>query len=189
MCSVICFNILCLLAIGVTGTLLFIVAMYPQGASVDILSILIFFVAFIVFASGMTAGLASIVVENKGPAAAIGRSWNLCKSKIGFIFCCAFCFYVVEFICKFVTDNVLSAIAASITDSGSTRGSTLAVSMAASWLMGLLLGPLNAILDPTIYFSLRIQKEGLTLDVLQEDLALFDNSIEVQTGSVYGSLL
>jgi len=179
MLPIICFNIICLIVFVATYILWFFATIYPQLGNphfgLIFLSFVIFVLALIVFATGMRAGLSLIVIENKSPVTAITRSWDLCKSKIGFIFCCAFCFYTVEIICQMIISSLLTAI--------STSNSGLAVSVAARWIMWLLLGPLNATLNPTIYFSLRIQKEGLSMEQLQGDLSLFDGSIELQNGA------
>lgn len=127
--------------------------------------------------SSMIAGQPMIIIEHKSVKEALIGSWNLCKSSLCFIFCSTFCFALLEMICRLLFRLILGGLV-----SGADQAVAGGILLVSSMLVSLMIVPLNMIIGPVIYFSLRIRITGLTqVELVQqlEDQA----AVELQAGA------
>ena len=111
MWSVYCFQVLYTLAI--TG-LLFLTIGFPVLLNIPdfdhpgsiLIGMCVGLVALVMFNSGMVAGCASIVIEGKSSTEAFGRSWELCKNYLCFIFCTVFGINLIMIFLGAVLNNI-----------------------------------------------------------------------------------
>jgi hypothetical protein len=158
MWSVYCFQVL--YALAVTG-LLFLTIGIPVLLNIPdfdhpgslFLGIFVGSIAVILFTSGMVGGCASIVIEGKSSTEAFGRSWELCKNYLCFIFCTIFCINFIMVVLGAVANNIFDHLPGFLALTGHIIVN----------LINMVIGPM---INFVIYMSIRIQKENTTQEEL-----------------------
>lgn len=160
MWSVYCFQLLVSLVVTV-GLLVTIgipvIANIPDFKHPGLLfiGILVSIIAVMIFSSSMVAGVPSIVIERKSDTEAFGRSWELCKNYICFIFCTLFCINSALIISGALANSIFDQLPGLFALTGHIIVNLISMS-------------LSPILIVVIYMSVRVQSENLT----QEEMIL-----------------
>ncbi|CAB9503102.1 expressed unknown protein [Seminavis robusta] len=184
MCSIIGFGLCYLLVLAVTAVIWFSATILTTinketgmpNAGMTFLSVVAFIGLSVYFTCSMTGAPTAMIVENKGIVASMKRSWQLCRSSICFILCSTLVFYLLEAVGRIAIRKALQLFFI-----GSSAATMAVIMGLSSVIVSLLIGPLNAILNPVLYFSLRIRNEELTIEALQAELEL-NQSIELRSG-------
>lgn len=161
MYSVYCFQLIMFLII-IVGLLVTIgipvIASIPndfQNQGFIWIGILVSIIAYIIFTTAMIAGVPSIVIEGKSAKEAFGRSWELCKNFICFIYCTIFCINAVVIIAGLVANKIFDELPGLLAITGHILVNLINISV-------------SPILVFVIYMSVRVQSENTT----QEELIL-----------------
>lgn len=124
------------------------------GGSIVVIAL---FILLIFGKALLMAAVPSIIVENKSPSAAFGRSWKLCKRSCCYIYCSIFGYFVVLM--------VISCIINLLPDS---------LALLLNFCINIATMPLLHILSFVLYMSLRITSENLKLDDLRDEIGSSD---------------
>lgn len=194
-CSVACFGLLYLLAAFALRIIYWLLlAVFEQSLVLSFVAFCLYHVAVIILMCAMVGGLPCIMVEDKSAVLAMKRSWEICRKSLCPIFLSIIFFYGLEilgFLLLIIGLSTLSAAMAGGDPNGSTAGSALVgiITLVVFFGGAILIGPFNATLNPVIYFGLRIRDEGLTMELLQQELHLMEGALELRTkDGVYGKV-
>jgi len=158
MWSVFCFVILFSLAVAaiiiIPLAILLLIKFNPFLVFLTILAVLI---GVVIFSSLMIGAVPSIVIENKTSTQAFQRSYDLCKSYIGFIFCTVFCYQIL----LMVVATLVNLILDSLPDF---------VSIVGHLMVQLILSAISPIMNFVLYMSVRVQSENTTKEDLSSDI-------------------
>ena len=105
-----------------------------------------------------------IVVENKGPVDSIRRSFELSQGRRCYVFCGIFILWVMEMVVQQFLANLFGVSTMPLSSLLTPIG------VFVSFLGNLMYMPLTAIMTLVLYTSIRVDKEGLTQDVMQREL-------------------
>ena len=110
----------------------------------------------------------TVILEDRGPTASLGRSAELVRGRWWPVFGVM----ILGLIIQFVIGAIVGAIfgAAIFASDDPTSAGVLAVSAVIDLLIGIFLQPFVAVLVTVIYFDLRVRKEGFDLDRLADQL-------------------
>lgn len=139
----------------------FLIVMLPSMLAGDGLSDIIMMFLLITYGTLSTAaksaivcGIPSIIVEKQTVGGAYKRSWELCKSKVCFIFGCIFSLAIIEMVVSFI----LSSISKGLSD-----------------FIGLVFPPLFSIMSVVLYMNIRMQAEEFSSATLSTELDTSSN--------------
>lgn len=110
----------------------------------------------------------ALVTEQKGPLAALGRSYRLAKGRfwpvLGAI--------VLAYLLYFVANQILGSIVGFLTVFGASETGVISFtpSVVSSVLVSVVATPFLAAMVTILYFDLRVRKEGYDLELMAEDL-------------------
>lgn len=126
-----------------------------KSLSVTFFMFLVFIITMAFAASLMVGATPAIVVERKSATEAFGRSINLCKSFVCFIFCSQFTFFVAVFIVSILFNMMFSHLPGLLAGIGHMVVNIISNAIAPVFVF-------------VLYMSMRIRKENVS----QEDIAL-----------------
>jgi len=144
---------------------IFMLLLYTQSTIVAILAsvgILAWHVVIIFVLVSLMILAPVIMVEGQGPIKSIKRSLLLSWNNRCYIFCTVFCLALVGYTMQVIIALILYSASPSLMASG--FGAVI------SLLPALIFVPLAVIIETVVYMNIRVQFEGLNLDVLVHDL-------------------
>lgn len=147
-----------LYTLSLTGLFILMVGLpIKAGSSGGIaFGLILFFITMVIFGSLMTAAPSAIVVERVRVLQAFGRSFDLCKSFLCFVFCTQFCFLV--------TVTVLSILFNMLFDQ-----LPHAFAFIGHLLVNIVSSSIAPVINFVIYMAVRIRRENVTkADVAME---------------------
>lgn len=119
-------------------------------------------VAIFIFSSVMMI-FPVVMIENKGPIIAIRRSIEISEGRRCYIFCAILILFVIRSIVAQLLQNIF-------TSDNPLASFFSAGGIIVAFLPDLLFLPLTSIMKTVLYTSIRVDKEGLTQDILQRQL-------------------
>lgn len=115
---------------------------------------------------------AVVVAEQKGPLAALGRSWNLVKGRLWPVLGALVLAYLLYFVASQILGLAASTFALADAASGTV---SFLPNVVASAVVSVLAAPFLAAVVTIIYFDLRVRKEGYDLELMARDLRLMES--------------
>lgn len=122
-----------------------------------VISFMVFIISVAVIASLMAASIPSIVIERKSALQAFKRSYYLCKSYIGLIFCSQFCFNLSVFVVSMLINKIFDKLPGFL----SLIGHLLVQ------IVGMAMAPIFCFV---IYMSVRVNGENITQDEFTREI-------------------
>ena len=112
---------------------------------------------------------AAVVLENAGPAEALGRATRLVKNRWWPVFGVLAIAYIIQIVLTFIVGIVFGLVlaAAGFDD---FSASTLALESFVGLLIGVVVQPFLPLVITVLYFDLRVRKEGFDLQVMADQL-------------------
>lgn len=110
----------------------------------------------------------TVILEDRGPTSALGRSAELVRGRWWPVFGVMLLGLIIQFVIGAIVGAILGAVIFASDDPNSAG--LLAVSAIIDLLIGIFLQPFLAVLVTVIYFDLRVRKEGFDLDRLADQL-------------------
>ena len=124
---------------------------------------------------------AALVAEQKGPVAALSRSYQLVRGRFWPVFGAI----VLSYLLYSVASQIVSAIASVITIAVSVNTGTFSFvpTVVGSIIVSVLAAPFLAAMITIIYFDLRVRKEGYDLELMAADLHRLDSVTDAAPSS------
>ena len=108
-----------------------------------------------------------VVAEQKGPLAALGRSWELVKGRLWPVLGALVLAYLLYFVASQLLGLAASTFALADAASGTV---SFLPNVVATAVVSVLAAPFLAAVVTIIYFDLRVRKEGYDLELMARDL-------------------
>lgn len=112
---------------------------------------------------------AALMAEQKGPLAAMSRSWQLVKGRFWPVLGAM----ILGYLLYWVVSQIISTVTAVVTVAGAMASDSFSFipSVLGSVIVSILSAPFLAAMVTIIYFDLRVRKEGYDLELMAADLA------------------
>ncbi|GAX11484.1 hypothetical protein FisN_22Lh169 [Fistulifera solaris] len=160
-CALFCFGLLYLLIFSiffaVVGVPVFLLYTNQNYVLAVLIGVTAFAIALYVIITLMIA-LPILVVEHQSPTGAIRRSFDLVPGYRCYIFCSVLLLNVIVWLASLLVEGVVRAI----------FGASI-VAILLSSLLSLISLPVLSIMLPGLYFSIRVQKEGMNMESLMKE--------------------
>lgn len=132
------------------------------------LGLLLFIIPGIYLAIRWVVASVTVILEDRGPTAALSRSAELVRGRWWPVFGVMVLGLIIQFVIGAIVGAIFGAVIFASDDPNSAG--VLAASAVIDLVIGIFLQPFVAVLVTVIYFDLRVRKEGFDLDRLADQL-------------------